>query len=224
MSERKLLVFDFDGTLADTQPALDLALKEFSDARGLPHDPLKMAIGYVDPTRFDLGWGLSLHEQIEPARAFQDFIKNVCTVEERFIASLFDGVTEFLDEIKVDYDITIVTARDKPSFLSLVQHHKIDTLFSTYRTSCCARERGYKIKPQPDALNCVLQEMQYQPEHAIVIGDTTSDIRMAKNAGVKSIGVLWGAHDRDTLQAENADAIAENVVDLRGIIAKLGQS
>lgn len=223
MSEHKniLLIFDFDGTLADTQPELDLALLEFSNANDLPHDPKKMAVGYVNPDVYDLGWGLPLSEQRPYLKAFNEYLRDVCAHDAKYMSALFAGVEEFLQQIQNDYICSIITARDRPSFLSIMNYHRLHDIFPHYRTSCCARERGYKIKPQADAVHCLLTDLQQQPEKIIVIGDTTSDIGMAANANAKSIGVLWGAHDRHTLQEAGADAIAESVVDLRDIIARL---
>lgn len=196
---RKLVVFDFDGTLVSSQQGFDDALTEFSVARGMPYDLRKMSTGYVDPSQYDLGWGLQLDQQEAMLTEFCHFVDHELTVNKRFIADLFDDIHDALIELKKQFAFGIVTARSRVPTLAILEHHGLKEFFPTYRTMCCVRERNYRIKPEPDALICLMKEMDYKPEDVVMVGDTTSDILMANAAGVKSIGVLWGAHPEERL-------------------------
>ncbi|OJW47798.1 MAG: hypothetical protein BGO67_09125 [Alphaproteobacteria bacterium 41-28] len=68
-------------------------------------------------------------------------------------------------------------------------------------------DRGYRGKPHPDKLNCVLREFNCSGENAVMVGDTFMDIKMAKNAGVFALGVSWGYQDEHTLKTHGADAV-----------------
>lgn len=218
MSDRSLVIFDFDGTLADSQAVLDRALAEFSIARSLSHDPMKMAKGYVDPSKNDLGWGVPLHEQQALLIEYNHFMERMHRENEEFQIPFFNGVKEQLEIVYDRYDVAIVTARRRDSFLVTLQQHDLTHRFPVYRTFCCAEERGYAIKPQPDALFCVLKQTGHKPENVLMIGDTTSDILMANNAGVKSLAVLWGAHGRDRLDPVNPTHYVENISDFAAAI------
>lgn len=79
-------------------------------------------------------------------------------------------------------------------------------------------DRGYRGKPHPDKLNCILREFNYPCEKAVMVGDTFMDIKMAKNAGVKVVGVSWGYHDETTLREHGADEVADTAEKLSAVI------
>lgn len=219
--QRKLIVFDFDGTLVDSHNAFAEGLKEFSEARGLPHDINKMATGYVDPYKFDLGWGLPLAEQRPVFDDLNDYIDAETTQKNRFIPTLYEHVTDILPQLAEMYDLAVVTARHRTSFQVIIKYYGFDPFFPSARTACCARERGYSIKPAPDALHCLLNETGHKHDNVIMIGDTTADIGMANAAGVKSIAVLWGYHTRDKLAVLSPLVYAEKVNELPRLVDQL---
>jgi phosphoglycolate phosphatase len=214
MSDRKLIVFDFDGTLVNSEPQFAQALEEFSNAKLLPFDIEKMKLGYVDITKNDLGWGLQLHEQYEIFEEYCTFMNDQTITHKRFIPEVFEHVIETLDQLKSVYDLGLVTVRDRATTLATLEFHGMNRFFPKYRTHCCAKERGYGIKPSPDALNCLLDEMEYKPHNVVMIGDTGSDIHMAHGAGAKSIGVSWGLHPSESVRAANPTLMLENIQDL----------
>jgi phosphoglycolate phosphatase len=65
-----------------------------------------------------------------------------------------------------------------------------------------------------------LAEAGVDPANAVMIGDTSYDIRMAHNAGVRAIGVAWGYHEAEELSAEGADAVARHPADLPALCTK----
>lgn len=219
MTERKLIIFDFDGTLVDSQGIFDAALMAFSRLRGLPYDTEKMKQGYINPLRHDLGWGVPLERQPELFRAFNVFMEEkLARHDERYIPRLFDHVQQVLEDLSGDYDMGIITARNRGSFLAILKYHGLTDLFPHYRSHCCAQDRGYPIKPAADAVHCLLNDSRHSIDRVVVIGDTTADIGMANAAGTKSIGVLWGAHDAKTLQDEKPSLIIEDMLELPGAV------
>jgi phosphoglycolate phosphatase len=100
----------------------------------------------------------------------------------------------------------------------LIEHHKISAFFKTIRSAQDVVDRGYRGKPHPDKLNCVLKEMAYLPEKSIMIGDTLMDMAMAKSAGVQAVGVSWGYHDEATLRNHGADEVVNTPEMLNKVI------
>ena len=221
MTPRKLIVFDFDGTLIESQPTFDLALEEFSTGRSLPFDAKKMAVGYVNPLKYDLGWGVTLAEQPQLLEDVNDYYTDQMIVHGRLMAPLFPHAKEVLTELSNDYDLSIVTARARSTLNVILKHHGIEGLFPHYRSLCCARDRGYSIKPAPDALECLLRDTKHDPRDVVVVGDTTSDILMANNAGVKSIAALWGAHPKEKLETAKPTVMLETIADLTEIVTDI---
>jgi len=221
MSDRKLVIFDFDGTLIDSNPGFHQALKEYSEARGLPHDPQKMMIGYVDPLTYDLGWDVPLTEQPRMLKELQQEYRKEMMENGRFMPELYAQVQEVLAELAKEYDLSIITARGRETTLLTLSYHKIDHYFPVIRTSCCADERGYLTKPARDAVDCLIKETFHRPEDVVMVGDTTADIGMANNAGIKSIAVLWGYHPKEKLQALQPTAMIDTIIDLPEALRKI---
>ncbi len=221
MSDRKLIVFDFDGTLVDSEIHFCQVLEEFSVARSLPFDSEKMKLGYVDIDKNDLGWGVTLHEQRSIFYEYCLYMEEQVIVHKRFMPDLFENVIEVLEQLQTQYDLGLVTARDRNTTLAMLEFHGMNRFFPKYRTHCCAKERGYAVKPAPDALICLLDEMEYEPQNVIMIGDTCSDIHMANGAGAKSIGVLWGLHPSEKVRAANPTLMLESIKELPEAIKKI---
>jgi phosphoglycolate phosphatase len=218
---RKLVVFDFDGTLVDFMDSFESAVVEFSMARSIPYDVKKLTLGYVDPKKNDLGWGVPFDDQEDLLEELSNFMKMETTERQRFIPPLFSKMGEALDELAEQHELGIVTARNRESLNVVLNHHKILHHFPNMRTLNCARERGYPIKPAPDALYCLLKDTKHTLDDVIMVGDTTADIDMANAAGVKSIAVAWGLHPRERLLQSKPSMMAETIGDLPRIIKEL---
>jgi phosphoglycolate phosphatase-like HAD superfamily hydrolase len=218
---RKLIVFDFDGTIVQSHYMYTQALQAFSEARGLQWDAMKMATGYVDPLRKDLGWGVPLEQQPQLFKELNEFYAHEVRQNKRFLPTLFDGMESVLAELYNHYDLGIVSAQIRTSMLAVLEHYDLVKYFPKYRSICCARDRGYAIKPAPDALECLLRDMDRRAEDTIVIGDSMDDIAMARAAGAKSIAVVWGFYSRDRLEAENPTVVLDTISDLPETIRTL---
>jgi phosphoglycolate phosphatase len=103
----------------------------------------------------------------------------------------------------------------------LIEYHKIGTYFKTIRSDQDIIDRGYRGKPHPDKLNCVLKETGFHPEKTVMIGDTLMDMRMAKSAGAKAIGVSWGYNDETVLRDHGADEVARTPETLNHMIRNI---
>lgn len=221
MTDRKLLVFDFDGTLVESATQYATALKEFSDIRGLPHDATKMAHGYTHPETHDLGWGIALNQQPALLAELNEWFYNEVVTANRFMSTVFPNTMETLEALEGVYDFSIVTARDRRSLKATLEYYGMEKYFPIFRTLCCATERGYSIKPAADAIHCVIAESGHDLPDIVVIGDTTADIEMAHNAGVKSIAALWGAHPKEKLAACSPTIMLDDISELPASLTKL---
>lgn len=221
MSDRKLIVFDFDGTLVDAHAEYTNALREFSESRNLPWDTDKMALGYTTPGISDLGWGVPIDQQLELFKALNAFYFTEMVEQKRFMPTLFPDTLSVLEELSQDYDLGVITARDRKSLLAIFEHYNLEKYFLGYRSLCCARDRGYAIKPDAGAVYCLLGDTRHHVENIVVVGDTTADIGMANNAGAKSIAALWGVHPPEKLQAADPTVMLRDMRDLPKTIRQM---
>jgi phosphoglycolate phosphatase len=80
---------------------------------------------------------------------------------------------------------------------------------------------GRPNKPAPDGVYYALDELKSEKESAIFVGDADTDILTAKNAGLVSVGVLWGFRDREVIEKEGAEYVVETVKDLENLLISL---
>jgi len=214
MTERKLIIFDFDGTLVEFMPGYLAALEEGSKMRGLPFDPVKIAQNYTHPDKQDLGWGIPLNEQKNLIDLMNKSYCDELTNHNRFMPIIYPDVINSLIKLQQEHDLAVVTARNRESFLYILDHYNMNGLFVTHRTLCCAEDRGYPMKPAPDAVLCVMNETGHNAENTIVIGDTSADIQMAHGAGVRSIAALWDAASVEKVMQANPTMALDKPKDL----------
>ncbi len=206
---KKLLAFDFDGTIIDSfQGFLDSTI-EYSELNNLPIPCLNtIKIGYGEPHKYDFGWGVDKDAQYEHLIGAFNFHEEIEVNRPDRTPILFAKARETLTRLKDDgHTLAIVTARPRESLMKILDTHKLTELFSGFRTFNDREERGEGIKPEPDQLLSVIKELGFKKEHTLMVGDTTMDIEMANRAGVRSIGVTWGSHTHEHLLGVGAHNI-----------------
>jgi phosphoglycolate phosphatase len=204
-----LIAFDWDGTLFDSTAiitrciqaaVLDVGGAKPSDAQasyviGMALIPaLAHAAPDVPPDKYpELG-----------ARYRHHYLQHHNDI------SLFTGVLELLDALKSrQHFLAVATGKNRRGLDDALQAVQLKGLFHASRT---ADETAGK--PHPRMLHELMAELGTTPERTLMIGDTTHDLLMAKNAGCASAGVSYGAHDTAEFAALNPLHVAHSVADL----------
>ena len=204
------VLFDLDGTLADTAADLGAALNHLRTSEGLPALPLEEFRAYASSGARGLlqaGFGLlPEHPRYESMRnAFLDFYDaNIC-VETK----LFPGMEELLGSIEgrgLRWGVvTNKSSRFTPRLLA--------ALGVVRRASCivCGDSTPH-LKPHPASLQLAATELKLAPEACIYVGDDQRDILAAHAAGMASVAAAWGYGE--AYASWNAGTIAERPQDL----------
>lgn len=209
----RLVVFDWDGTLIDSTAAIVHAIRASAADLRLPVPSRERASHVI---------GLGLLEAIRYAVPEIDREQMPAYVERyrcHFLeldAQLqpFEGVPELLDEIAGGgVPLAVATGKSRAGLNRALIHMRWTGRFLTTR---CADE-GVP-KPDPWMLRDICRELGMEPAHALMIGDTTHDLGMARAAGSGAIAVSYGAHPREELEGQAALAIVDSVAELRGAI------
>ena len=202
----KLALFDCDGTLVDSQHAIIAAMEAGFQAHGLPPPPareVRRVVGLplvVAVARLAPALPGDAHEAISEAykSAFQ---RN--RLAGTYPEPLFDGVVAALDALEAaGFLLGVATGKSRRGLDATLAHHGLAHRFVTLQTS--DRVAG---KPSPDMVHAALAESGATAARTVVIGDTSFDILMARNAHVRSVGVAWGYHDGAELLAAGADLL-----------------
>jgi len=213
----KLAVFDCDGTLVDGQAAVCDAMEAAFFAAGLP-----------TPDRGEVRRivGLSLPQAVRALAPDSDPARQVAAVAAyktafretresgRLEEPLFDGVRDMLAELReAGWQLAVATGKSGRGLAACLSGHAIDQLFVSLQTA-----DRHPSKPHPAMLEMALQEAGASPYEAVMIGDTSFDMAMARAAGVRAIGVAWGYHTADELRAAGAAAVAATVAELKDLL------
>lgn len=202
----KLALFDCDGTLVDSQHAIIAAMEAGFEAHGLPPPPareVRRVVGLplvAAVARLAPALSGDAHEAISEAykSAFQ---RN--RLAGTYPEPLFDGVVAALDALEAaGFLLGVATGKSRRGLDATLAHHGLAHRFVTLQTS--DRVAG---KPSPDMVHAALAESGATAAGTVVIGDTSFDILMARNARVRSVGVAWGYHDGAELLAAGADLL-----------------
>jgi phosphoglycolate phosphatase len=131
---------------------------------------------------------------------------------------LFEGAAELIDELSLaGHQLAVATGKTRKG---LDRAFRVGGLGPRFHASRCADE--CHSKPHPQMLHELMDELGVEPEATLMIGDTTHDLLMARNAGVAAIGVSYGAHPRATLEAESPLFCAADVAQLAGWLRQQG--
>jgi phosphoglycolate phosphatase len=123
---------------------------------------------------------------------------------------LFDGAEALIGELAdAGYMLAVATGKTRAG---LNRAFEVSGLGPRFHASRCADE--CHSKPHPQMLEELMAEFGVAAESTLMIGDTTHDLLMARNAGVAALGVAYGAHPRASLEAETPLFCAANVDEL----------
>ena len=129
--------------------------------------------------------------------------------------SLFDGVLPMLADLKGRHHwLTVATGKSRRGLDDVLASRQLHGIFDGSRT---ADETAGK--PDPRMLHELMREFGADPERTLMIGDTTHDLQMARNAGVASVGVSYGAHEPHDFGALGPRYIAHSVAGLNRWLA-----
>jgi len=204
-----LIVWDWDGTLADSTGMIARAIVKAADQVGLPKLELEMARNVI---------GLGLNESIR--QLFGDISNEkaqalAAKYRENYFASeqeipLFDGAAALITELnRRGHKQAVATGKGRRGLNLALERSGVANYFQETRTvdECFS-------KPHPQMLDALMDVTVVTPERTIMIGDSTYDLQMAQNAGVQSLAVTFGAHTREQLIQHEPKAICNRFSEL----------
>jgi HAD superfamily hydrolase (TIGR01509 family) len=214
------VLFDIDGTLVDTDDLLVERVARYLNwlfffapthdvlrtARRLvmaSETPTNYALHVLDRTGLDR-WSGALMDQLHHWRG--DRSQN----EARLVPEAFAT----LESLAAHFSLAVVTARENRSTLSILQELNLSHYFECVVT---ARTCRYS-KPHPAPVLWAAKQLDCNPGHCLMVGDTTVDILSGKRAGTQTVGVLSGFGEGIELRKVGADLIMDNVGDLPGLL------
>ncbi|NIY84854.1 phosphoglycolate phosphatase [Vibrio hepatarius] len=219
----KLIAFDLDGTLLDSVPDLAVAADQAVQALGYPAVSEEQVRDYVgNGADVLVGRALSQSMTIDPAldeallakarELFDDFYDK----SGHKLSHLYPAVTETLAELKqAGFTLALVTNKPSKFVPEILVKHGIDKYFVDVLGGDAFPEK----KPNPVALNWLMEKHNCQPEEMLMVGDSKNDILAAKNAGCAAFGLTYGYNHGEPIAASNPEFVADTIADLIDVVA-----
>lgn len=207
----KLVIFDMDGTLIDSQEVIHAAMAIAFRDRGHAVPDLaavRQIVGLsLDHAVARLRPDLDAAEVIATANRYKDaFVELRARTGGEGDAPLYPGAIEALSALKARPEVVmgVATGKARRGLDHAYAAHGIGHYFTTHQTA-----DNHPSKPHPAMARAACDETGIDPDHAVMVGDTTYDIEMGRAAGCRTIGVAWGYHDADCLRAAGADTVID---------------
>lgn len=201
-----LIVFDWDGTLMDSTAAIVDSLLESAAELNLPVPDRKRSAHVI---------GLGLREAWETVLPGLDeslYPKLIALYRKHYLINslkitLFEGIRELIEDLSDrGYLLAVATGKSRAGLNRVLAETHLTAYFDGTRTV----DESFS-KPHPAMLLELSDELQVPTDRMLMIGDTTHDLLMAQNAGVKCIGVNYGAHSVEELALMKPLYIADSV-------------
>jgi len=210
MGQFDLIVFDWDGTLLDSAGAIVACIQDAARDLGLEPPPDHLA-------RHVIGLGLSdalsaALPQLDP----RDYPKLSERYRHHYLSrdhelALFSGAYELIEILHgAGRTLAVATGKSRRGLDRALAGSGLGRFFSATR---CADE--CHSKPHPQMLLEIMEQIQIEPKRALMIGDTTHDLQMARNAGVAALAVSFGAHPKESLLAQQPLHCAGSIAELK---------
>ncbi|WOE74459.1 HAD-IA family hydrolase [Alterisphingorhabdus coralli] len=206
----RLAIFDCDGTMVDGQANICTAMEQAFVAENLTppdHHLTRRIVGLslieamrrLAPEPDD-----ALHERL--AENYRQAFQALRAKGDR-TEPLYGGLIELLEKLRAaEWLCAVATGKSDRGLKFVVEHYGIADHFISLQTA-----DRHPSKPHPSMIMQALDDAGAAPAGAVMIGDTSFDMEMAINAGVRAIGVDWGYHDAHELHAAGAEQVVTSM-------------
>lgn len=214
----KAVLFDLDGTIANTLADLMTAVNAMSEKYNFPKRTLEEIRIFV---------GIGMRNLLQRAsdgilddETFERLVKDYSDFyNEHFCVETvaYDGILELLAALKErGYKLAVVTNKDQGISRTIVNH-----LCGNVFDIICGKIDGVPAKPDPTSTKMVIKELGVTPEECVFIGDSDVDILTGIASGANAVGETWGFRDRALLKSVGAKHIIDHPMELLSVIDKL---
>ncbi len=211
----KLVLFDFDGTIADTLPLSLRVVNEHAEELGFK----KVTNAEVEKMK-----GMTVSEILAYVKVPFYRLPSLIRLFHKEIANVivqaptFDGMEEVLQELKESgMKLGIISSSNKENILSFLRHHKLDHYFDFVYSK-------FNLFGKHETIKDVLKKFSYKSREVIYVGDEVRDIEAARKASIDVIAVTWGFNTKELLMKANPTFIINSPKEVLKILKPVRQA
>ena len=218
MNKIKACIFDLDGTVADTIDTItyycNKALEKFG-FEPIDRERYKYLVGN--------GYKVLVKGMLDEYDAYEEklfdqmakYYHDDYETDSLYLTKLFDGMEELISGLK-KRGIKVAVFSNKPHG---AVKDVIDALFAENTFDFCQGQNGtFPLKPAPDGVIKIMEELGVTKEETLYVGDTSTDMKTGKAADVFTIGCEWGFRTYKELEETGADFIAAHPLDILKLV------
>ena len=218
---KKLILFDYDGTIVDSAKMIVKGAIEAFRMCGLPDpDPNKVRENIGKPLATALDAYAPKGYEVNPEMISNAYRKWYAEQGRLGLQDepLFPGMFKLINDLKInkEFHIGVATNKSRIALNNGLKKHNLINIFDITLTMDEA-----KAKPDPDMAIQAMSMLNIEKKSTIIVGDTINDIGLGVNAGINSIGVAWGYNSIEMLRNEGADFIIKDSEELFDTIINL---
>jgi len=204
----KHVVFDFDGTIANTSPLVPELINEVLthfNKNPLSEDELShyMSMHWKDAVK---AYGIKWHELPKFALMAQKKMQN-----KLHNVDLFENIKEVIENLSQKYTTNIISLNSKENIKKVIDRHKIVTIEEIFST------KGKMSKKK--ILKKYMKQYNIKKHELLYIGDELGDIEACKHNNIKVIAVTWGYDSKEILSSGNPDYLIDCPYDISNIVS-----
>jgi phosphoglycolate phosphatase len=196
MSNTKIIILDFDGTLGDTASVIVQTTQATIKELGLPARTDEQCAAMIGLRLVEIPPVLFPECEVDGDLYAETYRRLFKVFNTEGAVTLYPNVMETILELhRRGIILTIASSRSRSSLADYIENLGLSEIITYYLGAADVTEG----KPAPEAVNRTLEHFGLKPEDAVVVGDTVFDIHMGKNAGTRSCGVTYGNGSRESL-------------------------
>lgn len=214
----KAIIFDLDGTLANTLESIAYSCNECLEQVGLKPRPVEEYKAFTgDGTEALIRKALSASGD-QHGKHYEMVFKLYTAIFEKnctYRVTPYEGIAEMLVKLKESgMQLAVLTNKKHERAITVVEHLFGKNVFK----QIIGQSDNFPVKPNPAGAIYIAEQFGCTPEQCIFVGDTEIDIETGKNAGMYTVGVLWGFREKEIIEAYNPHAMIEKPSEIISIL------
>lgn len=208
------VIFDWDGTVMDSAHKIVLCMQAAALKSGLKV-PSEEQIRHIIGISLEPAIAKLFNVDSNSAHEIAQHYKQAFVERDAIQCSLFDGVIQTLEQLNIEYTLGVATGKTRRGLDRALKEGDLAQYFDKTR---CANDPNVQSKPHPSMLEQLLYEWDIAAENAVMIGDTSYDMAMAKSINMPRIAVSYGVHQSSLLQQYQPLAIVDTFAQIPSVI------
>lgn len=209
------VIFDFDGTIADTGVGIFESIRYAIDKAGLEQISEESIRTFIGPPLFD-SFSSQLNVDDKTAELLVQYYREHYSQKGIYKFNLYLGITQLIKDIK-EYGVITAVGSSKPEHFikKILEYKNLSPLFDYVTGS----DPKYNESDKTTIVNTCLDKMNFQDKtKVLMVGDRKFDIIGAHNAGIACAAVLFGYGSKKEFEECNAEFIVEKASDIKNIV------